>query len=89
MKTMSCHDLGGPCELAHCGSTADEIVKAQDQHLKEMVAGGDQTHASALKEMKGRWRHPVSGMGWYRATKREFAARPEQSEAPRTEGSAI
>jgi len=42
-----------------------------------MVAGGDHTHTNALNEMKGRWRHPISGMGWYRATKREFAARPE------------
>lgn len=77
MKTMTCKDLGGPCDLAHRGSTADEIIKAQDKHLKEMVASGDQTHASAHNEMKGRWRHPISGMGWYRATKREFAARPD------------
>ena len=77
MKKMTCKDLGGPCEFAHHGSTADEIIKAQDKHLRETVAGGDQTHESALSEMKGRWRHPISGMGWYRATKREFAARPE------------
>jgi hypothetical protein len=42
-----------------------------------MVAGGDDTHASALKSMKGRWKHPVSGMGWYRQIKRDFAALPE------------
>jgi Protein of unknown function (DUF1059) len=88
MKTMTCRDLGGPCEIAHRGNTADEIIKAQDKHLKEMVAGGDQAHVTALKEMKGRWRHPVSGMGWYRATKRSFAARLEQDEAPGTEGHA-
>ena len=77
MKTMTCKDLGGPCEFAHRGSTADEIIKAQDKHLKEMVAGGDQTHTGALTQMKGRWRHPIAGMGWYRATKREFATLPE------------
>jgi hypothetical protein len=27
--------------------------------------------------MKGRWKHPISGMGWYRAAKRNFAALPE------------
>jgi len=42
-----------------------------------MVASGDTAHESALKEMKGRWKHPISGMGWYRNTKREFAALPE------------
>jgi hypothetical protein len=81
MKTMTCKDLGGPCELAHHGSTADEIIKAQDKHLREMVAGGDQTHTGALNEMKGRWRHPISGMGWYKATKRDFAGRPQSRAA--------
>lgn len=77
MKTMTCHQLGGPCELAHRASTADEIIKAQDAHLKEAVAAGDSTHESALKEMKGRWKNPLSGVGWYRRTKKEFAALPE------------
>lgn len=79
VKTMTCKDLGGPCELAHHGETADEIIKAQDQHLRQMVAGGDQAHEPALKEMKGRWRRPISGMGWYKATKRDFADRPEDT----------
>ena len=35
MKTMTCQQLGGPCALAHHGSTADEIIKTQDAHLKE------------------------------------------------------
>jgi hypothetical protein len=45
--------------------------------LNEIVSTGDETHKSALKEMKGRWKHPISGMGWYRNTKRAFAALPE------------
>jgi len=77
MKTMTCAHLGGPCDHRLQGSTADEVIKAQDGHLKEMVAGGDDAHAPALKEMKGRWKRPISGMGWYRSTKRDFAALPE------------
>jgi hypothetical protein len=77
MKTMTCKQLGGPCDLAHRGDTADEVIKAQDTHLRGVVADGDDTHAGALKAMKGRWRHPVSGMGWYRKAKRDFAALPE------------
>jgi hypothetical protein len=60
------------------GNTADEVIKAQDKHLKEMVEGGDETHKSALKSMKGRWKKPLSGMAWYRKTKRDFAALPEE-----------
>ena len=74
---MTCKELGGPCDFPLRGSTANEVIKAQDLHLKDVVAGGDEAHASALKAMKGRWKHPISGMGWYKKTKRDFAALPE------------
>ncbi len=77
MKTMTCRQLGGPCDLALSGSTADEVIKAQDRHLREVVAAGDTGHESALQAMKGRWKHPIAGMGWYRQVKRDFAALPE------------
>ena len=77
MKTMTCEQMGGPCDLPHHGKTADEVIKAQDGHLKEMVANGDGTHEGALASMKGRWKNPISGMGWYRGVKRDFAALPE------------
>jgi predicted small metal-binding protein len=77
MKTMTCTQLGGPCDLPLRGNTADEVIKMQDKHLKEMVAGGDGTHQNALKEMKGRWKRPLSGIAWYRNAKRNFAALPE------------
>ena len=74
MKVMTCEQLGGPCSAPLRGDTADEVIKAQDAHLKAMVAGGDATHQEALASMKGRWKHPVAGMGWYRKVKRDFAA---------------
>ena len=77
MKTMTCKQLGGPCDLQLQGDTADAVIKAQDRHLKEIVAAGDDSHVGALKEMKGRWKHPISGMGWYRAVKRDFTKLPE------------
>ena len=54
MKTMTCKELGGPCDLPHRGITADDVIKAQDKHLKEVVAGGDHAHEDALKAMKAR-----------------------------------
>jgi predicted small metal-binding protein len=77
MKVMTCRQLGGPCDLEHRGETADEVIKAQDRHLKEAVAAGDTSHESALNDMKGRWKRPLSGMGWYRQVKRDFAGLPE------------
>jgi hypothetical protein len=77
MKTMTCEQLGGPCALEHHGTSADEVIKAQDRHLTDAVAAGDDTHATALTAMKRRWRNPVGGMGWYRQVKRDFASLPE------------
>lgn len=45
MKSMTCQQLGGPCDLALPGTT-------------------DGTHEQALTSMKGRWKHPIAGMGW-------------------------
>ncbi len=77
MKTMTCKQLGGPCDLALHGDTADVVIKGQDRHLKDVVAGGDETHQIALSSMKGRWKNPIAGLGWYRQVKRDFADLPE------------
>jgi predicted small metal-binding protein len=77
VKTMTCRQLGGPCDLEHHGGSADEVIKAQDRHLKEAVAAGDTAHEEAAAAMKGRWKNPLKGMGWYRDAKKQFAALPE------------
>jgi len=77
METMTCKQLGGPCDFELQGSNANDVIKLQDKHLNDMVAGGDEAHQDALGDMKGRWKHPIAGMGWYRSTKRDFAAQPE------------
>jgi len=77
MKTMTCQQLGGPCALSHRGVSADEVIKAQDRHLKELVANGDAQHERAANEMKGRWKNPIKGLSWYRKAKRDFAELPE------------
>jgi hypothetical protein len=77
MKTMTCREMGGACDVAFQGETADEVIKAMDKHLKDVVAGGDQGHEAASRAMKGRWKNPIKGMGWYMKTKKSFAALPE------------
>lgn len=77
MKTMTCRQLGGPCDLALHGQTADDVIKAQDRHLREAVRSGDAVHEPAHEQMKRRWRRPVAAMGWYRDTKKAFGQLPE------------
>lgn len=74
MKTMTCSQLGGACDAPLTGATADAVIKLQDAHLKEAVAGGDVAHEPALRDMKGRWKRPIKGMARYKSVKKEFAA---------------
>jgi predicted small metal-binding protein len=77
MKSMTCAQLGGPCDLVHSGNDADQVIRSQDQHLKDAVAAGDTAHEHAAAAMRARWRNPIKGMGWYKATKKAFAELPE------------
>ena len=63
MKTMTCRALGGACDLEHHAQRADDVIKAQDRHLKEAEQAGDATHQEARQAMKGRWRHPKKSVG--------------------------
>ncbi len=56
---------------------ADDVINAQDGHLKEAEKAGDATHQEARDAMKGRWRHPKKSMGWYRDMKKAFSELPE------------
>jgi len=80
MRTMTCRQLGGACDLAHEGQDANEIIKAHDAHLRAAVADGHADHGPALDAMKARWRRPVSGLRWYRQVQRDVAAQPAQPE---------
>ena len=77
MKTMTCRQMGGPCDQAFRGEKADDVINQQDQHLKDMVAAGDEAHVPANNDMRGRWKHPIKGMGWYKDIKKAFAELPE------------
>ena len=65
---------------ARHGEDANEVIKAQDRHLREAVTSGAPDHEPALTAMKGRWKRPISGMRWYRQAQRDFAALPDEPE---------
>lgn len=77
MKTMTCRQLGGPCDLELRAETADAVIKAQDRHLKDAVKEGDAAHEPANQQMRGRWKHPKRALDWYSAAKKTFADLPE------------
>jgi hypothetical protein len=56
------------------------MIKAQDKHVRQ--GARDTAHEPALRDMRGRWRHPKTSLDWYRRTKHDFAALPEDLERP-------
>ena len=76
MKTMTCQQLGGPCDHQLHGETANDVIKEQDRHLKRAVKDGDHAHEQAHRDMKGRWKHPKQSMTWYNATQQAFEELP-------------
>ena len=77
MKTMTCRQLGGPCDHELRAVTADQVIKDQDRHIKQAVKDGDPTHEQAREDMKNRWKHPNQSMDWYSGAKKLFAELPE------------
>ncbi len=58
MKTMTCRQLGGPCDLAHRGETHDDVINAQDQHLKGAEKDGDVSAPGGRPAARPRRRSP-------------------------------
>jgi hypothetical protein len=73
MKTMTCRQLGGPCDEKLHGSTADEIIKQGDKHIKIMLSNGDKSHQKVMEMMNNMKKNPASGMDWYEKVKKDFA----------------
>ena len=40
MKTVTCKQMGGPCDTKIQGNTPDEIMHKGDDHVNEMAAKG-------------------------------------------------
>ena len=52
MKTMTCRQLGGACDLAFRADSFEELAALSQNHGKEMFQKGDEAHLQAMAEMK-------------------------------------
>ena len=52
MKTMTCKDLTGACDLEFQAETFDEISEMSKKHGMEMFEQGDRAHLDAMGKMK-------------------------------------
>ena len=77
MKTMTCKQLGGACDLTFTANTFDEIAEKSKKHGMEMFQKADQSHLKAMDEMKSLMKSPEAMQAWFQNKRETFNALPE------------
>lgn len=77
MKTMTCKQLGGACELQFHANTFEEMAEMSKKHGMEMYKNGDEAHINAMGEMMSLMKNPQEMNNWFENKRKEFEALPE------------
>lgn len=76
MKTMTCNQLGGACDLEFHAETFEEMAELSKQHGMEMFQKQDAAHLEAMQKMKQLMQNPDDMTKWFEAKRQEFEALP-------------
>jgi hypothetical protein len=79
MKTMTCNQLGGACDIHFHAETFEEMGELAKKHGMEMAEKGDEAHLDVMKKMKEMQNTPGVAEEWMENKKREFEALPEDT----------
>lgn len=77
MKTMTCNQLGGACDLEFHADTYEEIIEMSKAHGMEMFQKGDELHLKAMNEKRELMQTPEAMKQWFESKRKEFNALPE------------
>ena len=72
MKTMTCKQLGGACDMKFSANTFDEIAQLSQAHGKEMSQINDISHIIAMNKMNKLMQNNDAMSQWFDAKKLEF-----------------
>ena len=78
MKTMTCKDLGGACELEFHAETFEEMAEMSKAHGTEMFEKQVPAHHKAMEEMQVLMSKPEKMQAWFEGKQKEFEALPER-----------
>ena len=77
MKTMTCNQLGGACDMAFTAATFEEIAEMSKKHGIAMFQKQDTAHLQAMEKMKGLMQDPNAMHQWFENKRKEFDSLPE------------
>lgn len=78
MKTMTCKQLGGACNLEFQAETFEEMAELSKNHGMEMFQRGDTDHMEAMQSMQKLMESPEAMNKWFEERRKEFEALPEE-----------
>ena len=76
MKTMTCAQLGGACDLAFHADTFDEMAAQSQSHARAMYAAQDAAHIQAMEAMAAMMQNPAAMIAWMDDKKQLFDSLP-------------
>jgi hypothetical protein len=76
MKTMTCKELGGACDLAFHAETFEEMAEQSKKHGMEMFKAQDEAHLEAMNAMQELMQKPNAMQEWFAEKQRAFEALP-------------
>jgi hypothetical protein len=74
MKTMTCKQLGGPCDKQFQANTFEEMAELSKQHGMEMFQKQDKAHLDAMMKMQSVMQKPQEMQDWFESKRKEFEA---------------
>ena len=77
MKTMTCKQLGGACDLEFRANSFEEIAEMSKTHGMEMYQKGEPAHLKAMQEMQQMMQSQEKMQQWMEDKRKEFEASPE------------
>ena len=76
MKTMTCRQLGGACDLEFRAATFEDMVALSQQHGMEMFQKRDEEHIAVMNDMRALMSNPATMQTWMDGKRAEFDALP-------------
>ena len=77
MKTMTCKQLGGACDMKFHANSFNEMAELSKKHGIEMIQKGDEKHLKAMNEMKELMKTPEAMKEWFENKRKQFDELPE------------
>lgn len=76
MKTMSCKQLGGACDLEFHADSFEDMAKQSQAHGKAMFEQNETLHMEAMMAMSQLMKAPGGMAQWMAERRQEFDALP-------------